>query len=213
MNDQEVISYLPLAQNLARYIAWMPEDVDDLVQAGMIALLTAARNTEVVRFPNAFADSILRRTIQDQYSIHDRRDTLVQLDEIHGEPACVGKDLLPLRIGGLDEFTAQIEMDEYYAEVGRVLGVQCEHMARELVEPSEGVRWFAMREMTSKMQRRELGEDVRGAGIIRMKREFVRRHLRLQENLWYNNMTKLRRFTSNWLKTDGGIESIQESRR
>ena len=208
MHDEDVASYLSLAQQTAWRIAWLPEHVDDLVQEGLVALLIAARKTKQIDNPGAFAHTVFRRAMQDFYSIHDRKDRMVQPAEDAAVHVAV-INIEPLRKVLWQEELHRI--DAYFDAVREALGSRAERIARNLHNPDEGVRWLAERDARRRQAQVAAGGFARHPGRAVVKKAHIRQHLHIREDEWPQQLANLRAFTSDFFQTDGGAREQQPS--
>lgn len=181
----------PLAHILARRIEWSPDDHDDVVQYGMLGLLDTLRRPSYdphrIETPEAYATDILRRWMKWYYTRMDRTVSYVEF-----EPWMV-----PIR--NRSEAFELNYLQEYFAEVERVLGPTARQMAEELVDPSPRVIAIATEEMERKARRFAAGEKVRGHSTLVIKHEHIRKATNLTEVQWPVELTRLRQFTAGFL--------------
>ena len=70
----DIKSFIPYAKILARRIAWIPADEDDLVQEGLLALHLALQKTKDIKCIKSFSKTVMSRHMQNYYRPKDRKN-------------------------------------------------------------------------------------------------------------------------------------------
>lgn len=190
--------YYPLAHTLARNLRGCESDQDDLVQVGIVALWkalqdVAAGGTEI-RNTKAFAITVLLREMkwwyrQGKHSLSHQGYTTIE-----------DGGFVPV-VDGEEEWFQQTYLQEYVAEVGRLLGPVAQRMAANLLSPGEAVSGLAVQELRTKESKAAQGESVRGHKTCVIKHEHIRNALGIGEYEWERQLSALRGFTRSFVSS------------
>ncbi len=192
LDDVAVLTYLPLAHKLAYQIQWSDDDHMDLVQEGLMALLTGFREHRargvIPKDMLSWAGYVMNGWMKWWYSKKDRSKVELQI-----------LDHAQAQVTGWDEFERDIYYRAYYEALEKTLGAEALDVARNLITPGHRVLDLAHAEMKEKIRRKAAGEKVRGYATLRIKHEHIRHALGFDEDTWFRVLDQLRIFTRQWM--------------
>ncbi len=100
-------SFFPQAKTIARRIAWIEADVDDLIQEGMIELWSALKSPtqQPIQSYPAFASRVFTRKMQSFYS----KGVRSRLPNVELKP-----ELYPTSVSREDRLLSKIELENFF---------------------------------------------------------------------------------------------------
>ena len=174
----------PLAQALAVRGAYHPDDVDDLVQLGLIAYHKAEQRHRRLRIPIRKPWALARTTVQRaiwEFNKH-RPPTGIRLTDC--DPAVL-----------VDRGTQMelLELDDYFRALGQQCGARARLIAEQLFTPSGPTAEKVL--LAIKQKRRQRGHR----GMSPHHHVMVRKALGMYYVQWQNELRAVREFTRQWL--------------
>lgn len=214
--DKALLEFRPLADWWANKVQWKEEDHNDLVQEGLLELLKTLRGYQrsgkEIRDLKGLASTVLSAAMRWSYKPVDRFVTTVSLEKAEiaskiqkafrttSSVGLIPPGLLQVQVDGVDEYIGAIWLQEYIAEVGRVMGRTAELVVQNLLFPSEEIVEMAIAEMEKKVERKKAGERVVGHSTLRITKEHIRVFTKLTEAQWQIQLEAIRRFTRQYLE-------------
>lgn len=185
LNDLPALPALEtLAKKLAREIARVPADVDDLIQEGMIAAWRATLSGRKATHPFSMARTIMKRAMWAFYE-RQRPDT---------EP-------LSHPYPDHNDNQTETELREFFDALEFAYGKPTRRVAENLIEPRDPeLCRRIVNEVHAKQRARRNGDPRRGAvHMVRLSQRIVREGLRIPVAEWNHTLADIRAFTREWI--------------
>lgn len=189
--ERLVVSYIPLADWWSNKIQWCEDDHKDLVQEGLLNLVTTLRgynkSGKEVRDIKGLAGSCFSASMKWWYKKSDRTLNFIPLEDSR------------IKIDRSDVYLSEIFIDGYLAALEQRHGVTARKIVEQLLEPGEDVAALALAEMSRKKEQKAAGDRVIGYGSPRIHRNHVREAVGLDTKIFDRTMTNIKVFTTEYM--------------
>ncbi len=193
--EHAVVQFRALADWWANRIQWCEDDHEDLVQEGMLCLVTTLRgynkSGKEIRDVKAIASVCFSAAMQWWYKKSDR--------VLH----FVGFEGLRIPVDNMEMHFSQIWVDEYLGELEKVHGPKAREIVESLILPDERVAEVALRVMEDKKAQKAEGKRVVGYASPRIQKGHVREAVGLDTKEWDRTMALTKSFTAGFLQREG----------
>lgn len=187
------------AYSLARRIAHIEADIDDLVQEALWALHLQTKKTRIIpRKPWAFAKTVMLRHMYIYYT-----GQWTHSGARHNQMPTVSlEDTIPLTCNPWEQVDTAIDLERFLKSLEAICGRTARQIAENLIQPSD--RPYCSKLIANarrKTREHENGAAVRGFKQIRLRVSpmmVLRTRLGLSQKQWYRIVGDIRRFTETY---------------
>lgn len=190
--DVAVAQFRPLADWWSNKIQWCEDDHEDLVQEGMLSLITTIKGYQKsgkqIQDLKSLASICFSAAMKWWYKKSDRTLNYTGLEHIS------------IPVDNIEMHFSQIFVDEYLAELERVHGAIARQIVENLLDPSEAVTKLALETMEEKKILKAAGAKVIGYASPRVQKQHIRQVVGLDVPGWDRLMADIRDFTTAFVK-------------
>jgi DNA-directed RNA polymerase specialized sigma24 family protein len=188
--DEVVRTYFPLADWWANRIQWCEDDHQDLVQEGMLSLVSTLRgynkSGKEIRDLAALAGTCFSAAMKWWYKKSDRTLSFTGLESVKAS------------VDTRDTYLSSVYVDEFLSELEKVQGPIARKVVEQLIQPSEELGQVALASMEKKRQLKASGERVIGYGSPRVHQHHIRDSLGLDAKQWDRTLSDIKSFTKEY---------------
>lgn len=198
-------SFFPLAVHLARQLALRSDDVDDLIQEGLVALHLAFEKTPDILNYTAFATTVLRRKMRGYYNRREYEDLPdISIEKLQESIDDSSGNQIPISVfqhsKALQTTPEPVEdnlyLQAYLEAVETEIGKQARWIAENLISPSDEVGRVVLVEIEEKKQ---ANRPVRGIETARVSQRLLWEALGISKPRWFQMKRRLQEFTAAWV--------------